>query len=230
MTRAGSVVAMLVVACTAACATAAWAQPAARSAPRGHGVEVSLGAALGGPAALGSAGADLIRPNGSSLTQFRTGTRFGAGVGGEVGVAAYFSRRAGIEATGYWLRHQVRTEITDDYEGAPSVTLTQPIYRMSVEGALVVMLTQGPRADVFVRAGGGWMQEVADGATLAETGTTATVGVGAKYWWRDRPLGRGTRIGLRMDARVLARNGGVTLGSRTWQFGPTGMAGLVFGF
>ncbi|MCC7008573.1 MAG: hypothetical protein IT184_07125 [Acidobacteria bacterium] len=228
MTRRAAALAAVIV--LAVCARAAGAQPVIRSASAGHRVEVSVGAALGGPAPLGTSSADLVRPNGEPLSVFRTDVRFGLGAGGEAGVAAFLSRRVGVEASGSWLRQQIRTTISDDYEGAAPVTLTQPMYRLAVEGALVVMLAQDPKSGVFLRAGGGWMQEMTDGATLAETGATAAAGLGMKYWWRDRPVGRGARIGLRVEARLLARTRGLTFGSRTWQFGPTGMAGLVVGF
>lgn len=198
--------------------------------PSRQAVQVSFGAALGGPAVLGTAEATLVRPNGSALTLFRTETRFGVGAGGEVDVRGMLTRRAGIEVAGIWLRQPVRTRITDDYERAPSVTVTQSLYRLSVEAAGVLMVVRRPKTGVFVRAGGGWMQEVADGATLAESGVTATVGLGMQYWFGRQPVGRATRVGVRLDARLLARSRGVAFDGRTWQIGPTGLAGVVFGF
>jgi len=156
--------------------------------------------------------------------------KLGPGAGAEAAVTGFFSRHAGVEVAGSWLRQTLKTTLTDDVEGAEDVAASQPLDRLSVEGALIVMVRQGRRAGVFLRAGGGWMQEVLDGSTLAKAGTTATFGIGVKYWWGNRPAGRGTQVGLRLDARLLARSGGVSLGTRRYELGPTGMAGLVFGF
>jgi hypothetical protein len=221
---------LLIAMAMAVLAGEAAAQPRLQPASGRRVVEVSAGAALGGASPLGSAAADLIRPNGSTLTLFRTDSRFGAGVGGEVSVTGFLSRRFGLEASGSLVRQQVRTRVTDDVERTADVTLSVPISRVLVEGAAIVALVHRPRADVYLRAGGGWMQELADSATLAETGSTATIGVGMKYWWRNPPFGRGTRMGVRLDGRVLARSRGVSFGPGTWQFGPTGTAGVVFGF
>src|SRR4029453_9170879 len=94
------------------------------------------------------------------------------------------------EATGSWVHGDVRTEVHDDFEGAASATLSESMSRFAIEGSALFVLRERAKTTFYARGGVGWMREVAQGSTLAESGTLANVGAGLKYWWVGRPPAR----------------------------------------
>jgi hypothetical protein len=64
----------------------------------------------------------------------------------------------------------------------------------------------------FVTAGGGYLRELHEGGTLAQTGKVVYVGGGARIPLVSRQARqRLTQLGVRADLRALVRSGGVTL-------------------
>jgi hypothetical protein len=220
-------VAVLIAAATVATAPAAWAQTGSRTA----GAELAAGALVVGAMSLGSSTADLLRPDGGPLTLFRSAARLNPAPGLELHVSAPVTSRVSVEATGTWVPTDVRTRITDDFEDVPDATLTTGMSRFSVEGSLLATLAgRGARTSVFIRAGAGWMREVAGGAALAADGVIGNIGAGVKYWWGTQPPVGGHRLGVRVDGRAVLRWRGLSLGATAVRVAPAASADLLIGF
>ena len=59
-----------------------------------------------------------------------------------------------------------------------------------------------------MRAGGGYLRQLDDSSAHVETGATMQAGLGVDRAFRERATGRLRRVGLRLDARALGRQGG----------------------
>jgi hypothetical protein len=183
---------------------------------------------------LGSASADYVAPNGGLLPLFDTDMSLAPAFGLQTHLGFRLAPRVMAEATGSWIRGNARAEVVDDFEGASGVTLSESMSRFAVEGSIVLAVAERPRSAFFLRGGAGWMQELAQGSTLAERGIIGNVGAGVKYWWRVRPpvgpQGRGHRLGLRLDGHVIVRSKGLPLGPGGLHVAPAVSSELVVGF
>jgi hypothetical protein len=138
--------------------------------------------------------------------------------------------RLAVEATGTWTFTTIRAKVSTDIEGAPDATLTEDLSRVSVEGSARWRLAGDARRGLYVRAGAGWMRELAAGATLSETGVIGNVGAAMKYWWGASSSVQRRRLGLRLDGRAVLRSGGVDLGEGGVRLAPAASANLMIGF
>lgn len=192
--------------------------------------EFFVGGLLTGPSSMGSADATLTAPNGSPLTLFSTDNGVGMGYGLELGLGFQIQKALWIEATGGWVRANLTTDVGNDYEGADSETIKEPMSRFMLGGAALYYLKQGARTAWFVRGGGGWMRETAGGATLTGDGFIGGGGIGLRHWWRTNGKGAVKRLGLRAEFRADIRTGGISFGESGVRFGPGGAVHLVFGY
>jgi len=192
--------------------------------------EFGLAATLLGPFALGSASADLIRPSGGRLSLFNTTDSLGPGPGLEASLAFRISRRFALQAAGNWSVTTVRATIEDDFEGVPDVTISESLSRFGAIGAALWTFRDRHRASWFLRAGAGWMREVAGAGASAQDGIVGNAGGGVKYWFGNQPRPRGRRVGLSLEALALLRSGGISRGSHAVRVAPALQAGLVTDF
>jgi hypothetical protein len=216
-----------------ACAIAVLQPAVAEGQPRpaARSLEAAFGALWVGTMPLGDRSADLSRPDGGPQSLFRTDVSIGPGPGAEVHVSKAVSPGFAAELSGSWTRLEVRTEVTADTEGAALVTATTSLSRISIEGSgLWTLAGDGDATSFFVRAGGGWMRELAAGAVLGAAGAVGNAGAGVKYWWGTSIPGRGRRWGLRVDGRAVLRWRGVDLGTRAVRVAPAASANLMIRF
>lgn len=204
------------------------------AAPPAGRWEIGVAATWLGAFPLGSAAANLTTPGGGALPLFATSSRFAPGVGVEFEIARALSSRIHLAGIAAWTRTNIETDVTDDAEDVADVRLTNRASRVSAEGSVSVTLAAWPRRSVYAIAGGGWMRELPGGVLFGANGGVGKLGVGVKYWWRRaqpaqaRP-GRERSIGLRVEARTVARYPGVAIGSPRVQVVPGLLAGLILG-
>jgi hypothetical protein len=154
----------------------------------------------------------------------------GAGFGPEVVLGFRAGRSSWFEVGAGLTWAHVKTRITDDFETTATETLSAPVTRWSIEGAMVWVIRDKGRTAWFVRAGGGVMGEVSSDLSMSETGFVGQGGVGLRHWWRTTGKGTFKRIGWRAEFRGVVQGGGISLSDRTVRFAPTGTVHVVFGY
>lgn len=193
-------------------------------------MEFSIGGALLAPATAGSSSAQLITSSGSRLTLFDVESRFGIGYGADAALGFRATPAVWIELSGGFTRTTARSEITDDFEDAADVTISETISRLSGEGAVVWYFADRGATAFFVRGSGGWMRELAGGNSLAEDGLIGSGGVGVRRWFQANRPGSLKRVGLRLEGRIIMRMKGLEFGSASLRLTPAASGLIVFGF
>ena len=188
-------------------------------APRARSFELSAGGIALGPVDFGSATASLIANQSAApeSTLFRADSRLGVGIGLDGRLAFNITRALAVEGGFVWTRATLESRITSDVEGVPDVTLAQELDTYFVEASAVWHLNDlafaGGRALPFVAGGAGYMRQLDDEQMLTtdNPGTVYHAGGGVKYFFLQRPRGFIRGLGLRGDARIYVRTGGVEL-------------------
>jgi opacity protein-like surface antigen len=225
----GLIVVVAVLGAPAVAAAQAKPQPPAKApASQGSGKEFIVGGAWLGPVGMGSASADLLASNGSTLTLFETENSLGSGYGLTAGFGFELTRSLWAEVLGGWSRATLRTGISDDFEDADIEPIRSHISRFTVEGAALWYFRAGGANAWFARGGGGWGRELDETRSLAEDTFHGTASIGWRHWWG--PTAARARSGLRASGGVEMRTGGLTLGESTLRFGPTASVHIFFGF
>ena len=201
--------------------------------------ELGLSATALGAMPLGAASADLTTPGGAPFPLFEATSRFAPGFGAEFQIARVLSSRVHVAGVATWTRADIETRITGDAEEVADARLLNRASRVSAEGAVSIDLAARDRRAFYVLAGAGWMRELPGGVVFGANGGIGKLGVGMKYWWR-RPQPDTSRftpaqsrrkraIGVRIEARAVARYPGVVFGSSRVRVAPGLLAGLIFG-
>jgi hypothetical protein len=180
---------------------------AGRSGPRPGAYEITGGG-------LWSAGQDpderaaSLTPNpgtgSTSFDLFQSEPTLKSGVGAQALLGYYITRTFAIEAGIQYSRPTLSVGLSDDFEGAPSLTASTVITQYLFTGSLVYHFGNSPRMAPFVAAGAGHLRDVHKGNELLETGVEYHGKVGVKWWTGS---GRG-RIGIRAEGGVSMRDGG----------------------
>lgn len=161
----------------------------------------------------------------SSFVLFETESSLESALGGRAAVGVYVTRRLAVEGGIHYARPQLRTLLTNDFEGAPDVTATTPMTQYLFTGSILYHFGDSPRAVPFIAAGAGHLRDVHAANELVETGTEYHGLAGVKIWF-----GRGGRkLGLRAEGGVSVIEGGFSFeeGTRTV---PTAAIGLSYLF
>ena len=203
--RAAAVGLLLCLAAPAAAQTASDARPT-------RGIDIVVGGGWFGGVDLGTADASL---RGSAASQtplqlFATESRFAGAPVLEAAAGWSMSRRVVVEGALLVGHPELHSSVTEDVEGAPSVTVVERIDQYLVEGRVLVMLDElrvGPRTVPFVSAGIGYLRQRHEDGALVETGHAYSIGGGVKPWLRVSDAGI-RAVGLRADVRLyLLKNG-----------------------
>ena len=189
------------------------------AAPRARSFELSAGGIALGPVDFGSATASLTANQSAApeSTFFRADSRLGTGLGLDGRLAFNITRALAVEGGFVWTRATLESRITADVEGVPDVTLAQELDTYFIEASAVWHLNglafAGGRALPFVAGGAGYMRQLDDEQMLTNDnpGTVYHAGGGVKYLFLQRPRGFFRGLGLRGDARLYVRRGGVEL-------------------
>ena len=210
MTRAPNLAAVvLMMGVSALHATVSHAQPAPREPGR---FEVSVGSLWIGRQTLGSNSANETTGTGGKFTLFSTSTELASvrGLEGRVGVRVWRALEAEVEAS--YGKPQLKISISNDAENAPPVTATETIQQMTIGAGIVWSVPYRPwsgRLVPFATAGGGYLRQVHDPATLIDTGRYYQVGGGVKVLLVSSSRRFFKGLGARVDARAIVRSKGV---------------------
>jgi len=190
-------------------ASAAFAQSADPPRPR---FELGIGALWIGRQPLGTKAATETTGAGGSTALFNTSSDLAsaAGIDGRIGVRV--TRSVVAEAEASYLKPQLRITISGDVEGAAAVTATETVQQVTIGGGVLWYLTNRAwtrRFAPFVMAGGGYLRQLHDQATLVETGRFYQFGGGATYLLASSRHFHTKGIGARVDVRALIRSKGV---------------------
>jgi opacity protein-like surface antigen len=203
------------VACQLLVPAVLWAQ---NLSPR---VEVGVGGRWFGRASLGQADANATTADGGTFRLFSTESELAPAFALEGRLGVRLSRALQLEGSVSYGTPEFRTDVTLDVEGAADETVSESVRQIALEGSIVAELSGwriGERTTPFVSGGAGYLRQLHERGTLAETGVIYHGGGGLNILLRrPRPPAPGTRaplaksIGIRADVRAVVRTGGVTL-------------------
>lgn len=195
----------------------AWAQGPAPALPRGH-VVVSLGSAWVASDHLGTARAStrqaatgIATP--PAFTLFDTTSTLGGAAAVDLGVLVPVSRAWALEVRGSAARPVLTTTISRDVEAGGGATATETVSEYGVDASVLYQLSRprfGARGRPYLLAGGGYLRQLHEDRVLVETGATAHVGAGVRWWFRGGS-GRGRDLGLASEVRWIWRKDGITV-------------------
>lgn len=205
------------------------ASPAFAQANAGPTKEFTAGVAWLGPASFGSASADLLTPSGSPLSLFETENSLGSGFGVRAGFGFKLSRALWAEFGGGYGWQPFKTKVTDDFESADIEPIESSVQQFMLEGAALWYFRMKGKTDWFVRGGGAWAKELAEGNSLAEDAFIVNGSLGLRHWWKQNARTR-KATGFRATFGVDFLTGGLTLGESKLRVSPTGTFSIVFGF
>lgn len=199
-----------------------WSSPAlAQSAdPAPARFDVGIGAlwigqqALGTKAAMETTGAGATR----ALFNASSGLASASGVAGRIGLRV--TRGFAAEAEASYLKPQLRVALTGDAEDAAAVTATETVQQFTIGGGALwypPIRRWSSRFAPFATAGGGYLRQLHDQATLVETGRFYYVGGGFSALLVAGGHFHAKGLGVRADVRALIRSKGVAFdgGSET---------------
>lgn len=191
-------------------ASAAFAQTPDPPASR---VDVGIGTLWIGRQPLGTKTATETTGAGGALPLFSTSSDLAGAAGLEARVGVRLTRSVTAEADASYLKPQLRIAISADSEGAAALTATETIQQFTVGGNVLWYLPHGrraPRLAPFALAGGGYLRQLHDRATLVETGRFYQVGGGVTYLLVSGRHFHTKGAGVRVDARAVVRSQGVS--------------------
>lgn len=200
------------------------------SAQDRHSWEIAAGAVWLSGAGLGSSVATLERPGGGEFVLFRTDTSLEGAIGAAASLSWFATERLAMEAGFSYARPGVSTRVTGDAEDAPPVTATIGLQQYAIEGSARWYFNRRlAGARPFVRAGGGYLRQLDAQSAHVEAGRLFHAGVGVDRALVERTGARLDRIGLRLDARITGRSGGIDIDDAV-RLGGAATILLFFGF
>ena len=144
------------------------------------------------------------------LTLFAVDARLRSAPGVKAHLAFNLTPAIAIEGGFTYSRPSIATAVASDFEGSPDVTLSDsPLQQYFADGGAVFHLTGlllGGRTLPFLAVSAGYLRQVMGGGVWVTTGRIYGIGGGLKQM-----LAPNGRIGLRMDARLGIRDGGMMI-------------------
>jgi hypothetical protein len=217
------------------CTDAARAQ--SQDAPAGaHRFTVSAGLAWLGGYPIGSNTATLRRnepgtTTPSAFTLFQADTSLDRAFGVDARFSIAFTRDFDAEIGGGYSQPRLAASVSADPESDPAVLSDQRLTQVTVDGSLIWRvpgIDLGSRTTPYVIGGVGYLRQIDEDRVRVETGTVGHIGGGVRYWVRG---GDGTRraLGIRGEARLQLRSGGVEFEDKRRMFPAVNLLG-TFGF
>jgi hypothetical protein len=222
----------LLVAVMVATATAHVATQSEGPGLRRGQLTVSAGMIASGGYPLGDRNAEIRRNSTGTtapFTLFRADSEIDGVRGVEARIALALTRTLAVEVGGTYGTPQLGVTITQDNEADPTTLVSERIEQYTVDVSGVFQLSGvklGRRARPYVTGGGGYLRQLHAGRLLLETGTTIHLGGGIRYWLRGG-LTPTRALGVRADARVVHRSGGVDFEDRSRTYPVFSLLGFV---
>ena len=193
----------------------ALAQPADPPAGR---VEAGIGLIWIGRQPLGARTATEATAAGGTLALFNSSSEVAAAAGFEGRLGVRLTRSLVAEAGASYLKPQLRIAISGDSESAAAVTATETMQQFTIGGGVLWYLPgRSRRFAPFAMAGGGYLRQLHEQATLVETGRFYQFGGGVSALLISGRHFHTKGVGARLDVRALIRSQGVAFdgGSNT---------------
>jgi hypothetical protein len=194
------------------------ARPSAAQTVEPGRFELGIGPLWVGRASFGSSDANETTSAGGRFPLFSTSTELSSAAAMEARLGVRVWRRFEAEASASYGRPVLRTAVGNDAEGAAAVTATETLEQLTIGGGVVWYPPRpglGRRLTPFVSVSAGYLRQLEEAGTLAVTGHEYQLGGGAKYLFASRASSHIKGIGVRLDARMAARTGGVAFDPRT---------------
>lgn len=173
--------------------------------------EAGIGVLWIGAQPLGTATASETTSAGGKQTLFTASSELAAkaGLAGHVGVR--LTRALTVEAEGSYVQPPLRIALSGDSEGAAPLTASETIQQFTIGAGVVwhVPVARSARFEPFATAGGGYLRQLHERATLVETGRYYHLGGGASFLVVSGKHLRTKGIGARIDVRAIVRSKGV---------------------
>lgn len=179
-------------------------------------LDLTIGLAWIGRVDVGSRDANETTGTGEAFHLFSSSTTLASAAGLEGHLGFRVVPRLEVEASASYAKPRLETQVNGDFEtsNAP-LTVSDTIQQFTIGGA-ALWYVRLPRLGtrVFLRGGAGYLRELENGGTLVVTGRTYDAGAGMKFALASRRTGWWKGIGVRVDARAVVRQKGVTLDGR----------------
>jgi hypothetical protein len=184
-------------------------------------LEIGAGLVWVGGGALGLGEARLtaneVTPT-APFVWFRTRSAIGAAAGMGVRLSWRLAGPLSVEGLLEVARPRVRTEVTSDVEAPGPILASARMTEYALGGGATVDLAalafHRGRGRPFVGASAGLLRQRHGEGALVMTGRVYHVGGGVKYALRVRSAGRLPGVGLRFDAALRVRDGGLEVDGR----------------
>ena len=195
---------------------AASAQAPPAGAPGAPHYEVSGGLLWGRGYDLGAATATLTAPASRRLSLFDTDTNLAGAAGPAVRLGYRVFEEGRLEVGFAFARPLLRTEVSNDPEGAAAVSITEKIseYLLDVSAAYepARFYFAERRGRPFAALSIGHVRHRHQDGVVVDTGWQIQLGAGVTYVLVTRVHGPFREIGARGDLRLAFRKGGVEFG------------------
>ena len=175
---------------------------------------LSAGVIAGGGYAVGDQTAELRRNatgNPAPLPFFRTESTFEGSQGFDARVDFALTRSWAVEVGAAYSTPRLGVTVAADSEADPGIQLAEEVSQYSVDVSGLWHLpwpSLGRRARPYVIGGGGYLRQLHEDRLVAETGGLLHVGGGVWLWFRGEAAAA-RAIGLRAEARLVRRSGGI---------------------
>lgn len=187
---------------------------AAQTDPPLHRLQLAAGFGFVSGASLGDADANLRSSTSSDPYRvFATTSQLAGTTILDLRAGFDLTTRFGLEAHALYGHPELRTNVTADVEGAPSVTAVERLDHYLIDGGIVVKFDEF-RVDgwqPFAVGGAGYLRQLNEGLTVTEEGHLFYVGGGARRTLLTRPSGLLRALGARVDVRLNILSGGITV-------------------
>ena len=175
-------------------------------------VEVGVGVLWAGSNPLGTRAATETTASGGTSALFSTTSELAgvAGLEGRIGVRV--TESIVVEGQFSYLTPELRVAVTADAEGAEAVTAGDATQQFTIGGRALWYVPGrrwSPRFAPFAMAGGGYLRQLHEQATLLQTGRFYQIGGGVSALLVSRRHFHTKGAGVRFDVSALVRSGGV---------------------
>jgi hypothetical protein len=185
-------------------------------------VELSVGIGWLGGVSLGATDATETTGAGTPSRIFSTSSALAGAAGVDGRIAVRLRRRLEGEVRASYGAPALNVTIGNDIEASGTVIASETVKQFTIGGAALWYPPIGngsPRVSPFLSAGLGYLRQLHGPGTLAVTGQTYDAGGGVKILLASRGPKRLKGLGVRADARIVARRKGVAFDDRT-RFAP----------
>lgn len=188
----------------------------AQDAPelRAGGISINAGVTRLGGYEVGTSIAEL-RGNGNGATPppfplFTADSRFTPTAAPELRVGVSLTRRLVLEGGASFSHPRISVRIFGDAEAASQQLAGEELQQYLFDAGLSWQppINTGHRLAPFVAGGAGYLRQLHEDRTFAETGRIYYAGGGARYWLRGGH-GRAKPVGLRGEVRMNMRSKGI---------------------